>query len=78
MIEIGDVELLLSALLKINIDIAHREWFLKIDIPEETNYWYGYRDDDKWISFEPTVEYKFCNLHAANQVENGSLICSIK
>ena len=78
MIEIGDVELLLSALFKINIDIAHREWFLKIDVPEVSDYWYGYRDGDKWISFEPTVEYKFCNLHAANQVENGSLICSIK
>jgi hypothetical protein len=22
------------------------------------------------------VEYKFCNLHAANQIENGRLICS--
>lgn len=86
MIEIGDVELLLSALFKINIDIAHKEWFLKIDIPEATDYWYGYSEEyvednqtkTKWISFEPTVEYKFCNLHAANQVENGGLICSIK
>ena len=24
------------------------------------------------------MEYKFCNLHAANQVENGRLICTIK
>ena len=44
MIEIGDVELLLSTLFKINIDIAHNEWFLKIDIPEVSDYWYGYKD----------------------------------
>ena len=78
LMEIDNVALLLKALFKINIDIAHKEYYLKIDIPEVTDYWYGYKDGDKWISFEPTVEYKFCNLHAANQVENGRLICTIK
>ncbi len=29
-----------------------------------------------WISFEPTVELKFSNLHAANQVVDGKLICT--
>ena len=32
--EIDNVALLLKALFKINIDIAHKEYFLKIDIPE--------------------------------------------
>jgi hypothetical protein len=31
----------------------------------------------KWISFEPTVEFKFSNLHAANQVVNGRLVCTV-
>lgn len=131
-------------MLKINIDIAHREYFLKIDIPNDTNWWYGYiwgddnivchdsetvgdgkvvcgiytdqivctsedgmngdyivcNDSDsagdadvvcvtktednlvcrdevgiKWVSFEPTIEYKFSNMHASNQVKDGKLIC---
>lgn len=65
-VDIKDVVDLLRALFKINIHIAHDERYLKIVIPQASNYWYGYRDDDRWISFEPTVEYKFCNLHAAN------------
>ena len=65
-VDIKDVIDLLRALFKINIHIAHDERYVKIDVPQESNYWYGYRDIDKWISFEPTVEYKFCNLHAAN------------
>lgn len=78
MIEIDDVANLLAALLKINIDIAHKEHFLKIDLPETTNYWYGYEDGGKWISFEPTVEFKFSNLHAANQIVEDRLICTTK
>ena len=31
----------------------------------------------KWVSFEPTVEFKFSNFHAANQVVNGKLICTV-
>lgn len=31
----------------------------------------------KWISFEPTVELKFSNLHAANQVVDGKLVCTV-
>lgn len=77
MIEIEDVRLLVTALLKVNMDIAHREWFLKVDIPEVSDYWYGYNEDGRWISFEPTVEYKFCNLHAENQKRNGKLLCTV-
>ena len=32
----------------------------------------------KWVSFEPTVEYKFSNLHALNQVQNGTMLCTVK
>lgn len=107
-IEISDVVNLIQALLKINIDIAHREYFLKIDIPNDTDWWYGYSWGDdyivchdsesvedgevvcgtgidqivcrnevgmKWVSFEPTIEYKFSNMHASNQVKDGRLIC---
>ena len=42
MIEIEDISNLLKALFKVNIDIAHREYFLKIDVPEASNWWYGY------------------------------------
>ena len=110
LLEIDDISNLLKALFKINIDIAHREYFLKVDIPEVSDWWYGYRltsdiicfesettsdvvcDEnssnivcyeggigaEKWISFEPTVEFKFSNFHYANQVENGKLICTTK
>ena len=113
--DIRDVENLLNALFKINLDIAHKEYFLKIDVPEPSNWWYGYttgsdimcigegdkvvceqagsedkivceRPDDsqvwhnpndkKWISFEPTIELKFSNFHAANQVQGDRLICT--
>ena len=57
---------LLRALFKVNIHIAHDERYVKVDVPPESNWWYGYNDEDKWVSFEPTVEYKFCNLHAVN------------
>ena len=86
-IEVGDISNLLKALLKVNIDIAHREHFLRIDIPEfkrngtlddERGWWYGYKaDDGKWVSFEPTVDLKFSNFHAANQVVNGRLLCTV-
>ena len=42
-IEIEDVTNLLRALFKINIDIAHQEYFLKVDVPEVSNWWYGNR-----------------------------------
>lgn len=84
LLEIEDIANLIKALLKINIDIAHREYFLKIDIPmfkesgtEEWGWWYGYKNGSDWISFEPTVEFKFSNFHAANQVDNGKLICTV-
>lgn len=35
-------------------------------------------NNKKWISFEPTVEFKFSNLHAANQIVNDRLICTVK
>ena len=108
-IEVSDIANLLKALFKVNIDIAHREYFLKIDVPEESNWWYGctvgdikpylvcdanstqivYYDSDggddivcldgKWVSFEPTVQLKFSNLHSDNQLnEEGNLICTTK
>lgn len=78
MIEIGDIANLIKALFKVNIDIAHREYFLKIDVPEPSNWWYGYQDGDKWISFEPCVELKFSNLHSDNQLnEEGDLVCTV-
>lgn len=76
LIEIGDIQRLLKILFKVNIDIAHREYYLKVDIPEASDWWYGYEDGEKWISFEPTVEFKFSNFHASNQVENGRLLCT--
>jgi hypothetical protein len=68
---------LIKVLFKVNIDIAHREYYLKIDIPEVSDWWYGYKEGSKWYSFEPTVEYKFSNFHAANQPENGKLLCTV-
>ena len=81
-IEMSDIEKLLRALFKVNLDIAHREYFLKIDVPEASKWWYGYQevsnDETKWISFEPVVELKFSNLHSDNQLdEEGNLICSV-
>lgn len=77
-LEIQDIANLIKGLFKVNIDIAHREYFLKFDIPNDSDWWYGHKDYDKWISFEPTVEFKFCNLHAANQIgDNGRLICTV-
>jgi hypothetical protein len=82
MIEIEDISNLLKALFKVNIDIAHREYFLRIDVPEISNWWYGYQEvsenETKWISFEPMVELKFSNLHSDNQLdEEGNLICTV-
>ena len=65
-IEISDIANLLKALFKVNIDIAHREYFLKIDIPEESNWWYGYEEFGCWYSFEPMVQLKFSNFHSDN------------
>jgi hypothetical protein len=45
-IEVQDVIDLLTALFKINIDIAHREYFLKVAVPEKTDWWYGYVVND--------------------------------
>ena len=78
LVEIEDVANLLKALFKVNIDIAYKEYYLKIDVPEQTDWWYGYKDGDKWISFEPTVEFKFSNFHASNQVHDGKLLCTVK
>lgn len=60
--------------MKINIDIAHREYFLRLDVPNDSSWWYGYIRE-KYISFEPCVEYKFSNMHASNQLKDGKLIC---
>lgn len=110
-LEISDISKLLNALFKVNIDIAHREYYLKKDIQQDSGWWYGqvmegYKvvcdpssskiickknptdypivcTDDaypfitKWISFEPTVELKFSNLHASNQIVDGKLVCSV-
>ena len=77
LLEIGDVSNLLKALFKVNLHIAHSEYFLKKDLPGQSDWWYGYNEDGrKWISFEPTVEFKFSNFHAANQPsESGDLMC---
>ena len=78
LIEIQDIANLLKALFKVNIDIAHREYFLKMDVPDASNWWYGYTDSGKWISFEPMVELKFSNFHSDNQLdEEGNLVCTI-
>ena len=68
LMDISDVMSLIRVLFKINIDIANREYYLKIDVEDGYGWWYGYEKDGKWISFEPTVEYKFSNFHASNQV----------
>ena len=41
LMEIDDISNLLKALFKINIDIAHREYFLKVDIADASDRWYG-------------------------------------
>lgn len=76
-IEIDDVATLIKALLKVNIDIAHREYYLKIDEPNDSAWWYGSSNNGKFVSFEPTIEYKFSNFHASNQVQNGKLVCTV-
>lgn len=40
-LEIGDIAKLLKALFKVNIDIAHREYYLKKDIQMDSGWWYG-------------------------------------
>lgn len=77
LIEVSDISNLVKALFKINIDIAHREYYLKVEVQDDVDWWYGYKDGTKWVSFEPTVEYKFSNLHALNQIQDGKLICSV-
>ena len=104
LLEIEDVSNLLKALFKINVHIAHEEYYLKTWIEDKTDWFYGYlisaeivcqpngaqdyivcrgSPDDivcqgsQWVSFEPTVEYKFSNFHAANQVVNGKLVCTV-
>lgn len=42
-IEVEDIANLLKALFKVNMYIAHREYFLKIDVPKPSNWWYGYQ-----------------------------------
>ena len=75
-VRITHVVHLMKALFKVNLDIAHKEFFYKNDAPEVTDWWYGYTVGTKWFSFEPTVEVKFSNFHAANQPLNGRLICT--
>ena len=41
LMEIDDISNLLKALFKINIDISHREYFLKVDIADASDRWYG-------------------------------------
>lgn len=65
-IEIDDISNLMKALFKVNIDIAHREYYLKVDVPEQSDWWYGHKNGSSWISFEPTVEFKFSNFHSDN------------
>ena len=78
MMTINDIHLLLKALFKVNLHIALNERFEKIAVPSRSDWWYGYKEADKWISFEPTVEWKFSNFHAVNQVApNGKLFCTI-
>ena len=102
LLEIEDVSNLLKALFKINLYIAHEEYYLKEWIVDKTDWYYGYSinseivcgtdktppvcseqygnpiicQGNQWVSFEPTVEYKFSNFHAANQVVNGKLVCT--
>lgn len=128
LMEIGDISLLLKALFKVNLDIAHKEYYLKTCMPDNQGWWYGYQKGELGqiicdpaaeticgtqsqvvcevgsqlvcdyadqvvcnndlqvvcgggfpvlVSFEPSVEFKFSNLHAANQVVNGRLLCTV-
>lgn len=77
LLAIESVTNLFRALFKVNLDIAHNEYFLKMDVEDSTGWWYGYEDDGKHVSFEPVVEYKFSNLHASNQVVDGKLVCTV-
>ena len=47
---------------------------MRLDVPNDSSWWYGYIGE-KYISFEPCVEYKFSNMHASNQLKDGKLIC---
>ncbi len=43
MMNILDVVDLMNALFKVNLKIAHDECFIKIQIPDESNWWYGWK-----------------------------------
>ena len=78
-IDIGDIANLLKALFKVNIDIAHREYFLKIDVPEPSNWWYGYTTGDvnPYIVCDPD-SMEICYVSASEDdvvcVERGNWI----
>lgn len=76
LLQSADVVLLVQALFKVNIYIANHERYLKVAKWTDEGFWYGYVEDGKWVSFEPTVEWKFSNLHALNQPNGGRLLCS--
>lgn len=46
MLEIADVAYLIKALFKVNIDIAHREYYLRVDIPPVSEWWYGWKEGE--------------------------------
>ena len=72
-IGIGDVANLLKALFKVNIDIAHREYFLKIDVPEASNWWYGYTTGDvnPLVVCDPKPGGLYCGYE-----DESDIVCS--
>ena len=46
LLAIESVTNLLRALFKVNLYIAHNEYFLKMDVEDSTGWWYGYTSGD--------------------------------
>ena len=53
LLQIDDISNLIKALFKINIDIAHKEYYLKVDIPPKTDWWYGFVEGGDFIICGP-------------------------
>lgn len=75
LIEIEDVERLLNALFKVNIDIAHREYFLKIDVPEPSNWWYGYEIPSDIVCIEEEDDEED---HPLICDDKSQIVCSVE
>lgn len=85
LLEIEDISNLIKGLLKINIDISHNEYYLKIDIPNDSSWWYGYTEGhDDFIVCADTSDNIVCGVspnesnivHAyLDNMPKGEVVC---